>query len=220
MARDTTQKGHERLRADARRNRDQIVATARTLFVTRGVDTPMEEIASQAGVGVGTLYRRFPDREALIQAVALDVFQRLASTARAAWEEEPDAWSALRRFLRHWAELRLGMLYSALCPGMPDAPHRTPELRQARQTWLDLLDRMVAGAQGDGAMRRDIGSGDIAAFMNVLIRQPELPAGLAETRGRLLELLLDGLHVYAGSPLPGRPITSADLDLSAPAATP
>src|SRR4051812_45368611 len=80
------------LRADARRNRDQIVAAARTIFVAQGPNAPMEEIARSAGVGVGTLYRRFPDRKTLIREVAQDSFARALAEARASIEEEPTAW--------------------------------------------------------------------------------------------------------------------------------
>lgn len=70
-----------RLRADARRNRDRIIAAARTVFTERGTEVPMEEIARAAGVGTGTLYRRFPDRDSLISAVGQDVFQRVLEEA-------------------------------------------------------------------------------------------------------------------------------------------
>lgn len=217
VASDSVMPGDQRLRADALRNRDQIVAAARTLFVARGVDIPMDDIAREAGVGKGTLYRRFPDRESLIQAAALDISQRLASMASAAWDEEPDAWSALSRFLRHWGSVRLGLLRPALCNQMPDAQRAIPELAKARQTWLGLLDLMIGRAQADGVLRPDVGTGDLAAFMNMLARQPELPGGRAElARSRFLELLLAGLRVRSGDALPGEPITSVDLDLGDP----
>src|SRR5690349_8273462 len=78
------------LRADARRNREQIIEAARTLFLSLGPDVPMEEIARAAGVGVGTLYRRFPDRDELVKAVSLDTFSRLAELAARVEHEEPD----------------------------------------------------------------------------------------------------------------------------------
>ena len=77
------------LRADARRNRDQLVDAAGALFAERGPDVPMEEIARRAGVGVGTLYRRFPDRDALVRAVAYESLQRVVANARSA-AGEPD----------------------------------------------------------------------------------------------------------------------------------
>src|SRR4051794_29077547 len=97
------------LRADARRNRDQIIAAARVIFVEQGADVPMEEIARTAGVGVGTLYRRFPDRDALIRAVAVDNFDRVLIDAKAAAEEEPTAWAALVWLLHQSVELQLSV---------------------------------------------------------------------------------------------------------------
>src|SRR4051812_21699365 len=97
------------LRADARRNRDQIITTARSVFAERGYDVPMDEIARAAGVGVGTLYRRFPDRDALVRAVATDSLTRIVGEARAAEAEEPTAWQALVRFLTRSAELQVSV---------------------------------------------------------------------------------------------------------------
>src|SRR5262245_1196857 len=86
------------LRADASRNRDQILAAARDVFIERGVDAPLDDIARRAGVGIATLYRRFPDRPALIAAVALDIMQQTTDEARRALSEEPDAFRALARY--------------------------------------------------------------------------------------------------------------------------
>jgi AcrR family transcriptional regulator len=178
------------MRADAQRNRDQIVAAARVLFITNGVDTPMEEVAKGAGVGVGTLYRRFPDRGALMDAVTVDVFQRLAGMIAQARQEEPSAWDALRRFLREWAEFRLGLLQDPLCSGMPQALQVNAELREVRTRWLELFEQTVREAQDAGALRRDVGLTEIATFMNLLIRDEQ-----TETSSRILALMLDGLAV-------------------------
>src|SRR5216683_2549991 len=83
------------LRADARRNRRQALAAAAQVFVEQGADAPLDDIARRAGVGIATLYRRFPDREALVRAVAVDVLARTAHEARQALAEEPDAFAAL-----------------------------------------------------------------------------------------------------------------------------
>ena len=73
-----------RLRADARRNQEQVLQAARTLFVERGIDCPLEEIARRAGVGIGTLYRRFGDRDALVRAVLVDALELSRASAEAA----------------------------------------------------------------------------------------------------------------------------------------
>src|SRR6266566_9649705 len=83
-----------RMRADARRNRDQILIAARDIFADHGPGAPLEEIARRAGVGIGTLYRRFPDRQSLLRAVALDTLGRVAQEGRLALAEEPGAFRA------------------------------------------------------------------------------------------------------------------------------
>jgi AcrR family transcriptional regulator len=178
------------MRADAQRNRDQIVAAARVLFITNGVDTPMEEVAKAAGVGVGTLYRRFPDRGALLDAVTVDIFQRLAGMIAQARHEEPSAWDALRRFLREWAEFRLGLLQDPLCNGMSQALQLNAELREVRTRWLEMFDQTVREAQDADDLRPDVGLTEIATFMNLLIRDEQ-----TETSNRILALMLDGLAV-------------------------
>src|SRR5437762_13388240 len=86
------------LRSDARRNRERLVASARTLFASDGVDVPVEEITRHAGVGMGTLYRHFPTKEDLIDAVLEDAFSGLLDAAKEAAEAE-DAWAGLTSFL-------------------------------------------------------------------------------------------------------------------------
>src|SRR4051794_32627452 len=87
------------LRADARRNREQLLEAARDVFVEHGPNAPLDEIARRAGVGIATLYRRFPDRESLMRAVVLDVLARVGHQARLAQAEEPDALAALIRYM-------------------------------------------------------------------------------------------------------------------------
>src|SRR5207249_7909435 len=87
------------LRADARQNRERILAAARDVFVELGAGAPLEEISRRAGTGIATLYRRFPDRLALMRAVVLDSLARTEEEARLAAEEEPDAFHALARYM-------------------------------------------------------------------------------------------------------------------------
>ena len=85
------------LRADAQRNRDRILVAAAEAFATTGPDTSVEEIACAAGVAVGTLYRRFPDRHALIRGVALMNFAKTVAEVQLAAQEERTGWDALVR---------------------------------------------------------------------------------------------------------------------------
>ncbi|PRY44655.1 TetR/AcrR family transcriptional regulator [Umezawaea tangerina] len=200
------------LRADARRNRDQIIAAARTIFVDQGPDAPMEDIARAAGVGVGTLYRRFPDRGTLIREVAVDSFGRALTEARASIEEEPTCWDALVRFIGFSQELRLS-LHLAMISAQAGAVIRDdPATDEFRRVLLTDLDHMVKGAQAEGKVRTDIGTGDVAMLFVLLMRP--LPAKLDEIEGaseRCMTLMLDGLRAHPGTPLPSRPITYEDL---------
>ncbi|MDT7613343.1 MAG: hypothetical protein QOF00_790, partial [Pseudonocardiales bacterium] len=131
------------LRADARRNRDQILAAAKERFAAQGPDVPMEEIARAAGVGVGTLYRRFPDREALIRAVARDNFSNALAEARTAVAEESTAWQALVRFLRQSQELRLTVQLAMASPLARTILQDDLEADELRRAMIEVLDGVV-----------------------------------------------------------------------------
>jgi AcrR family transcriptional regulator len=205
-----------RLRADARRNRERLLAAARDLFVEQGADVPLEEVARRAGVGIATLYRRFPDRAALTRAVALDVLARVTREARAALAEEPDAFRALRRYLHRALDLRI----AAVMPLLEDrlAIEEDAELRGARDELGGLYGHMVGEAQRRGLLRADVGLGDIGLLVIRLARPLPglLPRSMDDTLAhRHLDLLLDGLRASsragAEAPLPGRALTLEDL---------
>ena len=202
------------LRADARRNRDQILAAAKAIFAASGPDVPMEEIARAAGVGVGTLYRRFPDRDALIRAVAMDNFERVLIDARVIAAEETSAWRALERLLRQSVELQLSVQLAMVSHRALVILKNDPEVRRLRDEILAVLDGFVDGAKAEGKLRDDVGAGDIAILFATLLRQmraksPEVAEMAAR---RCVGIMIDGLSARPGSALPGRPITSKDLD--------
>ena len=204
----------QRQRADARRNRERIVATAHLEFIRHGVAVPMEEIARSAGVGVGTLYRHFSDRESLLRAVIASAVDNLTSLSRKESAENPDPWDALCRFVRRCVELRLGAPLSALRPRLKDAIADIPEIAHARQVLVDVLDPLVRAAQARGGMRSDIGSGDVLLLIGMLIQQEaQLPEEMRWTVMRTVELILDGLSAGSSSPLPGRAVWPGDLPI-------
>jgi AcrR family transcriptional regulator len=202
------------LRADAKRNRDQILAAARDLLVNQGVNVPMEEIARHAGVGVGTLYRRFPDRMALLRALSVSTVEHMTDLARSARAAEPDAWKALSRFVRECVALRLGVLRSVVDPQLHAALHADDEVRSARLDLLRNLEQMITAAQRDGSMRSDVGVVDVAMLVSMHLKQPfDLPDDVAETMdARLTQLMLDGLRADSATPLPGAPTTLDHVD--------
>lgn len=200
------------LRADARLNRERILAAARDAFVERGADVPLEEIAARAGVGIATLYRRFPDRAALQRAVALDVLTRIGQEARAAVVEEPDAFSALVRYMRR----ALAMQVSAVVPALLGSVDlEDEEFRAVRMESATVLEEMIARARQEGALRPGIVFGDIALLL-VRLSRP-LPGTLdravdLEMAQRHLTLLIDGMRAdRAVEPMNGDGLTLAAL---------
>lgn len=183
----------EQLRSDARSNRDQILAAALEVFRERGTEVPMKEIADRAGVGVGTLYRRFPDRDALMIGTAQAHLERLAEMAATAFRDEDSAWLALSRFLRECAEMRLGALVSAIDPVLHAEIQVDARLTEARTAVTDLVARMTAQAQTDGDLRTDIGPEDVALLMTVQVYTRAAESNSAAVR-RVLTIVMDGLR--------------------------
>lgn len=201
------------LRADARRNREQIIVAARGVFAERGFDVPMDEIARAAKVGVGTLYRRFPDRDALIRGVATDSLTQVLDEARRAAAEEPSAWQALVRFLTRSAELQFSLQMTPLTPGAIAVLAGDPAIGGLRDELLDQLDHLVRAAQHEGRLRADVGTGDVAQLSALILRP--LPARDREiarmSASRCTAILIDGLLARPGSTLPGRALHRQDI---------
>ncbi|MEG8177160.1 TetR/AcrR family transcriptional regulator [Nocardia terpenica] len=181
------------LRADARSNREQILAAAQVVFREFGVDVPMKEIADRAGVGVGTLYRRFPDRTALIGAVGNSYLSGLAELAATARREESDAWLTLCRFLHECVQLRLGALASAIEPILHGKVQGDPDLTEVRARVAEEVADMTARAQADGRLRADVTTGDIARLMTLQVYVPP-DESYAEAVRRIMDIALDGLR--------------------------
>jgi AcrR family transcriptional regulator len=207
-----------RLRVDARRNRERILAAAREVFAEHGPDAPLEEVARRARVGIGTLYRRFPDRAALIRQVVLDVLTRAAEETAAARAEEPDAFTALARYMHRMLELRIGV---AMPPLLGRVSLVEDELAGSREKLITAITEIIHTAQRDGALRPDVTFGDIGLVIMRLSRPlpgpfpPELDRELAH---RQLDLVIDGLRAggRAAATLPG-PALSLDELRSLPA---
>ncbi|GAA2352695.1 TetR/AcrR family transcriptional regulator [Saccharopolyspora halophila] len=202
-----------RLRADARRNRDRIIATARDVFTERGTEVPMEEIAREAGVGVGTLYRRFPDRDSLIREVAVEAFERLIADTHSIIEEEPDAWRALSKLLHRASDLRTIARLTLLSPRAREILAADPTTDAVHNRFMDTLDTLIKRAQDDGTLRTDVSTGDLGVIVGLLLQGVQvMPDEVREVLpGRYLTLLLDGLRPEAPSQLPGRAIRAEEV---------
>jgi AcrR family transcriptional regulator len=202
------------LRADARRNRERILAAARDVFVELGSEAPLDEIAARAEVGIGTLYRRFPDRRSLMRAVVLDVLERVAQEAALALSEEPDAAAALARYMHRALDLRVSAVVPAL---LGQVSLDDEELLRVRQRSAGLIEQMIDQAQADGTLRPDVAFGDIALMLTRMSRPlPGLSSHALDSdlAHRHLDLVLDGLltnRARAVTSLPGPALTLGDL---------
>ncbi|MFF9816504.1 TetR/AcrR family transcriptional regulator [Streptomyces sp. NPDC014006] len=199
-----------RPRADALRNRERIVTAAREMFVEHGPDVPLDEIARRAGVGNATVYRNFPDRDALVREVVCSVMDRTARAAEEALAETGDAFEALERFAHTAADERI----SALCPMVSttfDKNH--PDLEAARQGAEDLIAEIMDRAKAAGQLRTDVEVGDLVIAVAQLSRPPAGTGcgSLDRFVHRHLQLFLDGLRAPARSALPGTAATVEDL---------
>jgi AcrR family transcriptional regulator len=204
--------GQPRLRADASRNRERIVAAAREAFVEHGAEATLDEIARRAGVGNATIYRHFVDRSELIRQVIVDVMDRIVVLAETALAEEPDAFEALRRFVYGAAEEQIG----AMCPMLScGCEPYAAELAEKRVHLRRAVDAIMDRARVSGLLRPDVTSGD------VLLALPQLTRPLPGTEHRCLDrfvkrglqLLLDGMRAPARSPLPAPAPTFEDFQL-------
>ncbi|KAB1147118.1 TetR/AcrR family transcriptional regulator [Streptomyces luteolifulvus] len=199
-----------RPRADALRNRERIVTAAREMFVELGPDVPLDDIARRAGVGNATVYRNFPDRDALVREVVCSVMDRTGEAAKRALAETGDAFEALERFVHASADERI----SALCPMVAstfDKHH--PDLEAARERVEQLVEELMDRARAAGQLRTDVGVGDLMVAVAQLSRPPAGTGCLSHDRfvHRHLQLFLDGLRAPARSTLPGTAATMGDL---------
>jgi len=152
----------ERLRVDAERNRSRIVEAAQADFAEHGLDVPLEAVAEHAGVGIATLYRRFPTREALIAAC---FERRLEEYARAAEEalEASDGWSGFCGYAERVCSMQAADL------GFNDVLTRTfsnaKKLEEQRARGYELSVRMVERAQAEGTLRSDFVPEDLVLML-------------------------------------------------------
>jgi AcrR family transcriptional regulator len=180
------------LRADARRNRVRVLAAAETVFAAKGTAVPTEEIAKEAGVGIGTVFRHFPTKEALLEAVLLERMRRFAAEADR-WAGAEDPGSAFFTFLSQWADMAAAKnAYSdALAAAGADVPRLGAEVSAGvRRSLNNLLSR----AQDAGAVREDVGVTELIALMVGTSRAAEHLGDDAALRRRTLDIVFDGLR--------------------------
>ncbi len=200
------------LRRDAELNRERIVAAAHDVFAESGFEASMERVAHRAGVGVGTLYRRFPNKEGLAIAIMEMVSDRTRQLVDEVLRTASPA-DGIFEFLRQ-------------CVAMPSSLRalvaRSPRLAEAHLAMVETLEApvttLIQDAQAAGSLRADVTFGDIALIL-LSVRgvedrwdTKEADVKLGRQQGeRHLQLLIDGLRV-TDSTLPHRPLSRAQLD--------
>jgi AcrR family transcriptional regulator len=191
-----------RERADSRRKRLRLIEAARAAIAEHGLHASTTDITERAEVGVGTLYRRFGSKEALVADVLVDGVEEIRSWADAALDE-PDPWTALSGFLFAFTEAQLANL--GLAEFVSGATHELPpEVAEAGSTLAGAVDRLVRRAQEDGALRADVTWRDLVLISIAPIGGVEcLGATTSEDQWRrTIAIALDGLRGPAASTLP------------------
>jgi AcrR family transcriptional regulator len=198
-----------RLRKDAERNRRRILAAAREVFRDRGVAATLNDVAHHAGVGVGTVYRRFSDKEELVDALFDDMVETVDGHLRDALAE-PDAWFGLTRALERTCEVQAfdrGLREVMLGTGR--GPQRQRQMRERVGPSVDIL---VARAQQQGTLRADLIPPDFPV-LQLMVGAVTDHTGRPELWRRYLMIVIDGLRAQPGaaSVLPGFEVPEDDL---------
>jgi AcrR family transcriptional regulator len=205
------QAGERPLRRDAERNRQRILAAAAQVFTERGLDATLDEVARAAGVGVGTVYRRFPDKEALVAAlfrVRIDNLVTVAEEACAA----ADPWLAVVSYLEYAAAAMAGD--TGLRQLMMFATYDRDQVCYARDRMRPVISRLVQRAQASGDLRGDFEATDVKMIAFMLASLAEYAGAVTpDVWRRYLAMLIDGLRPSraAASPLPVPAPTAREL---------
>ncbi|SCK23283.1 transcriptional regulator, TetR family [Streptomyces sp. WMMB 714] len=197
------------MRRDAQRNREAVLAAAREVYAEQGVEAPLDVIARRAGVGNATLYRRFPDRASLIEAVFHDMLTATVGAGEEARRAE-DPWNGLVSYVEHlFAGLAADRgATDLLTTGVEGVPTLDALHAHNAETFRGLLARCVT----EGTARDDLSVEDLLFALAVVGRA--VPAAEAASPGswrRLLALFVDGLRREGASPLPAEPLTGDQL---------
>ena len=180
------------LRADAVRNRAKVLEAARAAFAEHGAEAQMEDVARRAGVGVGTVYRHFPTKQALGEALIEERFDRTIAFVRELIDTEPDPWNAIERCFEYCATTQerdraWAAVLSLMAGGIAAMGPREHQMREL----LALEEQLIARAREAGVVRADLSAADMPALFCALASVVQ--AGGRNWR-RYLDLLLDGLR--------------------------
>lgn len=183
-------KPERRMRADALRNRDKLVAVAADVFADHGVEGSLEEVARRAGVGIGTLYRHFPTREHLVEVVYRRELQNLATAASDLAATRP-ADQALEEWMHRFVN------YIAAKRGMAQSLRillncNSELFAESAGIISGALRQLMENAAAKGMIRSDVESTDLLHALSSIYSMPDSPEWRERSR-RLIRLLMDGL---------------------------
>ena len=184
------------MRADARRNRERILDAALAAFAERGSAAQMEDVAERAGVGVGTLYRHFPTKEALILAVVVRRFERFAEYAGEALEDDGDPGEVFCGLIRRIAGVMAAEAGSQEALELVDKEAGHPELERALAPLQERIGLLIRRAQAAGALRADFGVEDMGPFMSGVCESVTTATRQGRDCGRYVQFALDGLRAH------------------------
>jgi len=188
----------KKLRRDAQRNRERIMAAARELFAQRGVDATLDGVAERAGVGVGTVYRRYPNKDALLDELFEERIAELAALAEASLSDD-DPWAALVRFLERVEELFAADRALEHLVLHPDASRR--HLSRARERLEAPIATLVERAKAGGRLRADFEPADIRMIHRMLAAVVQDTHAISpDLWRRYFVMLVDGLATTRSAP--------------------
>ncbi len=179
------------MRADARRNRQRLLDAALQVYAERGADdASLDEIARRAGVGIGTLYRHFPTRRALLEAVYRDQVEDLCQAAREQPGEAPE--QTLERWLR--ALMAFATTKKNLSSSLMSGPEKSEVATSCSAMVREAATRLLAEAQRTGHVRGDVDAIDLMRMSHALAIAADLPHSHPDQSERLMSVLLAGLR--------------------------
>jgi AcrR family transcriptional regulator len=179
------------LRADARRNREAILKAAKQVLARCGPEAQMDDIARRAKVGVGTVYRHFPTKDALIRALMVERFEQIADFVEEGLKD-PDPWNGFAQAL--WQGAELGAKDRAISGLFGDRVGEMTEVKEATTRLNRAAAELVRRAQEAGTLRPDVSVDDVPVFMCGVMQAMHQFDRAPDAWRRHLQLVLDGLR--------------------------
>lgn len=185
----------KRPRADARRNRTRVIEAAEAVFAAKGISASTEEVARAAGVGIGTVFRHFPTKEELLQAVFIDRLQRLADEADALRTAEDPGTALFGFFARvvEEAESKNALADALVATGVD----LESSAAAAKRSFRDAMEALLSRAQSAGAVRDDVGIAELLTLLVGASRAAEHAGQDRDVQSRAVAVIVDGLRPVA-----------------------